>query len=191
MWLHHSRCLCFVIPRWHFPLARHSSQLEAKQQHQHRVKAFLIPFFPHFPLVIDPLCVSLCQIFPSSPSPVVVSSSTIFHAGSPLHTGWRALGKYFWISSPWEPASFHKEPSHSGRGCVTSRETIICIIRIKGRILLLAKLEKLGWTLIPLETGHLPSLSTDLSSVHSAMHFLLCRFSSLSDLCSCWVCIIF
>lgn len=104
---------------------------------------------------------------------------------------WRALGKYFWISCPWDPASFHKEPSHSGRGCVTSRETIICIITIKGRILLLAKLEKLGWTLIPLETGHLPSLSTDFSSIHSAMHFLLCCFSSLSDLCSCWVCIIF
>lgn len=131
MWLHHLWCLCFVIPRWHFPQARHHGQLGAKQQHQHRVEAFLIFFFPHFSLVIDPLCLLLCQIFPSSASPVVVSSSVVFPAGSPPHTGWRALGDYFWIYNSWEPALFHKEPSHSGRGCVTSRETNICNYQVK------------------------------------------------------------
>lgn len=113
-----------------------------------------------------------CLIFPPFPS-AVVSSSITFHAGSPLQTGWRALGKYFCISNPQESASFHKEPFHSGRGCFTSRETNICIIKIKGRNLLpLAELAKLGWALIPLKTGHLlPSSSTDFSSTHSAIPF--------------------
>lgn len=97
----------------------------AKQQHQHRLKAFLILLFPPFPLVIDPLCVSLCQIFSSSPSPVVVPTSIIFHAGSPLHTGWGALGKYFWISSPWESASFHSHATQAEGVLLTEKPTSV------------------------------------------------------------------
>lgn len=70
------------------------------------------------------------------------------------------------------------------------------IIRIKVRaLLLLPKLKKLGWTLIPLKVRH---LYPDFSSLHEIVRvaaalvtFLLYSLSLLLDLCSCWVCIIF
>lgn len=97
-------------PKVTFPTGTTQWPIRGKAKASTQTKGIPNSLFPHFPLVIDSLCVSLCQIFPS---PVVVSSSITFHPGSPLHTGWRAPGKYFWISSPWVPASFHKELFHS------------------------------------------------------------------------------